>query len=209
MDHRIFFFLIFFCGSIQAQQFYNAVIIQHDSTKIECLARMPSSMLDSKTISFKMDDKSKAQKIQSKDIKTISYFDRFTKTLELEYIRFTSFLVKNNNRKNMFASEWMEVLVRGKMMLYVIQETSGSSNKRNTFFYYYFVKRENEDYATEIAYLRYKNDFLIYRMEIGNYFYDVPDLEGKIKNREEGYSAKDIVDIVREYNTLQKAFSVQ
>jgi len=201
MGIRLIFFLILFCGSIQAQTFYNAVIIQHDGTQIECLARLPSAMVDTKSISIKMNDKSKTQKIKSKDIKTISYFDRGKKIIEIEYNRYTSYLEISNNQKNMFASEWMEVLVRGNMMLYIIKETSSYSEKRKSYFYHYYVKRKNEDFATEIAYVRYKNDFLIYRMEAGDYFYDAPDIERKIENREEGYTAKDIVDIVKEYNT--------
>jgi len=207
MVRRIIFFLFLFCGSVHAQTFYNAIIIKHDGTQIECLARLPSAMFDTKNISFKMNDNSKTQKMKSNDIKTITYFDRSKKIIEIEYNRYTSYLEISNNRKNMFASEWMEVLVRGKMMLYVIQETSGSSEKRKSFFYHYYVKRENEDFATEIAYVRYKNDFLIYRMEIGNYFSNAPDIERKIENREEGYTAKDIIDIVTEYNTLQKTIA--
>ena len=204
MVRRIVFFLFLFCGSVNAQTFYNAIIIQHDGTKIECLARLPSAMVDTKNITFKMSEFGKAQKIKSTDIKTITYFDRSKKIIEIEYNRYTSYLEISNNRKNMYASEWMEVLVRGNMMLYVIQETTGSTEKRKTFFYHYYVKRENEDYATEIAYVRYKNDFLIYKMEAGNYFSDAPDIERKIENREEGYSAKDIIDIVTEYNNLKK-----
>jgi len=202
MDFRLIIFLIFFCRSVNAQMFYNAVIIKHDGTQIECLARLPSSMVDTKNISFKIDEKSKTQKMKSNAIKTISYFDRSKKIIEIEYIRYTSLLEISNNRKNVYPSEWMEVLVRGPMMLYIIKETSSYSEKRKSYFYHYYVKREKEELATEIAYVRYKNDFLIYRMEIGNYFSDAPDLERKIEDREEGYSAKDIIDIVTEYNTL-------
>ena len=204
MVRRIIFFFFLFCGSVQAQTFYNAIIIQQDGSKIECFARLPSAMVDTKNISFKMSEFAKAQKMKSADIKTITYFDRDKKIIEIEYNRYTSYLEISNNRKNMFASEWMEVLVRGNMMLYVIQETTGSSEKRKTFFYHYYVKRENEAYATEIAYVRFRNDFLIYRMEVGNYFSDAPDIEQKIENREEGYSAKDIIDIVTEYNNRKK-----
>ena len=204
MGYRLFLFLIFFCGSVQAQTFYNAVISQHDGTQIECLARLPSAMFDTKNITFKMNESGKAQKMKSSNIKTITYFDRDKKIIEVEHHRYTSYLEISNNKKNMFASEWMEVLVRGKMTLYVIQETSGTNNKRKSFFYHYYVKRENEEYATEIAYVRFKNDFLIYRMEAGNYFSDAPNIEQKIGNREEGYTAKDIIDIVTEYNDIQK-----
>ena len=204
MDIRFIFFLVFFCGSIQAQTFYNAVIIKHDGTQLECLARLPSAMIDTKNISFKLNDASRTQKMKSKDIKTIIYFDRGKKIIELEYIRYTSYLEISNNRKNMFSTEWMEVLLRGPMMLYIIKETSGFSEKNKSYFYHYYVKRENEDFATEIAYIRYKNDFLIYRMEIGNYFSDAPEIERRIENKEEGYLAKDIIEIVAEYNNLQK-----
>jgi len=144
--------------------------------------------------------------MKSKDIKSVCYYLRGDRTLELEYLRYTSYFEMSYNWQNVFAAEWIEVLVRGDISLYFIQETS-RSGQRKTFSYHYYVKKENEAYATEIAYVKYKNGFLIYRMEEGDYFADTPEIEKKIANKEEGYSAKDIVNIVKEYNTLKKTIS--
>ena len=203
MFPRLFIFLFFFCGYVQAQTFHKVVIFQHDGTQIDGLAKLPAFMSDSKTISFKMDNSSKTQKMKSNDIKTICYYLRDKKILEIEYIRYLSFFDVSNNWQNVSAPEWIEVLVRGDMMLYVIKETSRNGQRKSTI-YHYFVKRENEEFATEIAYVRYKGDFLIYRMEAGDYFANTPEIERKITRREEGYSAKDIVNIVNEYNSLKK-----
>ena len=202
MGHRFIFFFLFFCVNIQAQKYNKAVILHHDGTQLECLARLPS-MYD-KTVKFKMDEKGKVQKMKGEDIKSVSYFLRGNNTLELEYLRYTTFFEMNNNRQNLFTSEWIEVLVRGDMTLYYIQDAS-RSGQRKSFSYHYLVKKEHEKYATEIAYLRYRNGFLIYRMEAEDFFADVPDIEKKIDNREDGYTAKDIVNIVQEYNTLKQA----
>ena len=204
MNHRLIFFLIFFCGNVQAQAFLNAVIFLHDSTQIACLARLP--VMSEKYIKFKIDNNSKTQKIKSKDIKTVCYFLRGKKIVEIEYIRSESFFEMDNTRQNVFSPEWIEVVVRGPMMLYVIEETSRSGQRKSSI-YHYFVKRENEEFATEIAYIRHKNGFLIYKMETGDYFANTPDIEKKIENGEEGYTAKDIINIVKEYNTLQETIS--
>ena len=42
-------------------------------------------------------------------------------------------------------------------------------------------------------------------MEQGNFFVNAPDIAKKIEKRAEGYTAKDIVAIVEEYNSLQKS----
>jgi hypothetical protein len=157
-------------------------------------------------IKYKIDQNSKVQKMKSKDIKSVCYYLKGNKTFEIEYLRYTSIFEMNNNIQDVFAAEWIEVLEHGDMSLYSIQEAS-RSGQRKSYIYHYLVKRENEDFATEIAYVRYKNDFLIYRMEASDYFSDAPDIERKIENREEGYSAKDIVNIVKEYNSYKKTIS--
>jgi len=201
MVHRLFFFLIFFCANVQAQKFLPAVIYQHDGTQVNCLARLPA--MYEKTVRFKMDDNSKVQKLRGEDVRSVTYSLRGNNTLEIEYLRYTSVFETGYNMQNEFTTDWIEVLVRGEMMLYFIQEAS-RSGQRKSYTYHYLVKKENDDFATEIAYLRYKNGFLIYRMEAGDYFADAPEIDKKIKNREEGYSAKDIVNIVQEYNAFKK-----
>ena len=202
MVHRLIIFLVFFCVNVQAQRFIKAVIFQHDGTQINCLARLPDA--SEKTIRFKIDENSKTQKLKSKDIKTVCYYLSGDKTLEIEYLRYISFFEMSYIRQEVFAAEWVEVLVRGDMMLYYILESS-LSGQRKYNVYHYYVKRENEEYATEIAYVRYVKDFLIYRMEAGDYFADAPEIERKIDYREEGYTPKDIVNIVQEYNAFKKS----
>ena len=204
MVYRFIFLLFFFCVNVQAQKNLKAVIIQQDGTQINCMARLP--VMSEKTIRYKIDNNSKTQKMKSKDIKSVCYYLRGGKTLELEYLPYVSFFEMIYNWEEVFAAEWIEVLERGDMALYFTQETS-RSGQRKSYTYHYYVKRENEEYATEIAYVRYKNDFLIYRMEAGDYFSDAPEIEKKIENREEGYTAKDIVSIVREYNTYKKSIT--
>jgi hypothetical protein len=170
------------------------------------MARLPD--MSEKTIRFKIDNNSKTQKMKSKDVKSICYYLSGDKTLDIEYLRYTSFFEVRDFGHEIFAAEWIEVLVRGDMMLYTIHETSRSGQRKSSI-YHYLVKRENEEYATEIAYVKYINDFLIYRMETEKYFADAPDIERKIEYREEGYTAKDIVNIVKEYNTFKKTISNQ
>jgi len=202
MVRRFIFFFLIFCVNVQAQKYLKAVITQHDGTHINCLAKLPD--MSETGIRYKMDDHSKTQKIKSKDVKSVCYYLRGDKTFEIEFIRYISFFEMSYYRQQQVsAAEWIEVLERGDMTLYFTQETS-RTGQRKTFIYHYFVKRENEDYATEIAYVRSKNGFLIYRMEAGDYFSDTPGLEKKIENRDEGYTAKDILNIVKEYNTLKK-----
>jgi len=200
MVHRLIIFFIIFCANVHAQKFIKAVIFQHNGTQINCLASLP---VMETSIRYKIDQNSKVQKMKSKDIKSVCFYLKGDKTFEIEYLRYTSVFEMNATMQDVFAAEWLEVLERGDMSLYFIQETS-RSGQRKSFFYHYLVKRENEEYATEIAYVRYRNDFLIYRMEAGDYFSDAPEIERKIEYREEGYSAKDIVNIVKEYNAFKK-----
>jgi len=202
----LIFISTFFCGSVQAQNntFLNAVIVQHDGTQINCFAQFPS-MSDSKTIRYKIDNSRRTQKIKSKDIKTVRYYLRNGDTVEIEYLRYMSFIEMSHNKQSVFAPEWLEVMVRGQLMLYVIQEVSSRSNiQRRSVTYHYYVKRENEDVATEIAYVRHRSGFLIYRMEAENYFANAPDIQEKIDRRVDGYTAKDIISIVEEYNTVRQ-----
>jgi len=208
---RLIFLFILFCVKSHAQNntFNNALIIKHDGTQIECLARYPD-MSDSKAIRYKLDKNSKTQRMKSNDIKTVRYLLRNNKVIEIEYHRYVSFFeMRGTGRKNVFAPEWLEVLVRGHLMLYVIEEiplNSGRQRKTKSIQYHYYCKKENEEFASEIAYVLYKSGFLIYRMEEGDYFTNAPDIAKKIENREEGYTAKDIISIVEEYNSFWKTF---
>ena len=205
MVHRLIFFLTFFCVSVQAQKNYNAVIFQHDGTQINCTARLPTMFEN--TIKFKIDNNGKFKKMKSKDIKTICYFLRGDKTIELEYLQYYSLFKKNNIEQDLSDTEWLEVVVNGHMTLYVSKEVSRGGQSKSSA-YHYFVKRENEEIATEIAYVRYSNGFLIHRMEIEDYFADAPGIEEKIKNKEEGYTAKEIINIVTEYNAFRKTVTI-
>ena len=202
--HGLILFFVFFCINVQAQKYIKAVIFQQDGAQINCMARLPAMF--EKNIRFKTDDNRKIQKMKGEEIKSVCYYLRGNNTLEIEYIRYISHFEMSSNMQYASATEWIEVLVRGDMMLYFTQEAS-RSGQRKAFTYHYYVKKENENYATEIAYLRYRNGFLIYRMEAGDYFSDAPEIEKKIENREEGYTAKDIVNIVKEYNNFKLANS--
>ena len=201
MVHRIVILLIFFCANVQAQRFHEAVIVKNDGMQISCLARLPNR--SGQNIRFKFDFLMRPNKMNFRYIHSVRYELGNGKTLELEYLSFFHFFEKNNNRQNIPAPEWLEVLERGDLTLYVIREISGR-RRRQYIAYHYFVKRENDAYATEIAHVRHDGDFIIYSMEPGNFFAAAPHIEEKIRNREYDYRATDIVDIVREYNSFTR-----
>jgi len=194
--------LIFFCGNVGAQvnTFRPAVIVQHNSTQIECLAKYPA-MSNSKVIIYKIDNNSKTQKMKSDDIKMVRYFHKGDKTVEKEFLPYISFFDMSKGRQNHFDPLWMDVLVRGRTTLYVTEEIIKSSRgQRQSTTYHYYCKRENEEFASKIAYVSYRNSFLVNRIEVGEYFADASEISEKIENKIEGYSAKDIISIVEEYN---------
>jgi len=206
MRNKLIFLLVFFCTSVGAQinTFRSAVIVRHNSTQIECLAKYPA-ISNSKVIKYKIDNNSKTQKMKSSDIKTVRYFHKGDKIVEKEFLPYISTFDMTKNKQNHFDPLWMDVLVRGRMTLYVTEEIFKSSRgQRQSTTYHYYCKRENEEFASKIAYVSYRNSFLVNRIEADEYFSDASDISEKIENRAEGYSAKDIIAIVEEYNSKNK-----
>jgi len=207
MNNKWICILIFFCASVDAQinTFSPALIVQHDSIQIVCLANYPA-MSNSKIIKYKVDNNSKTQTVKSAEIKMIWYFRKDDKTLEKEYLPYISSFNTGKNRQKQFDPLWMDVLVRGLITLYLTEEISkGSRGQRKIVTHHYYCKRENEKFATKIAYVSDRNGFLVHRMEAGDYFSDAPDISEKIENKEDVYSAKDIIAIVEKYNAAMQS----
>jgi len=193
-------FCVFFFINLNAQinKYYSALIIQHDGTQIECFAKYPS-MLNSKIIKFKTDQNSKTFTMKSAEIKTVRYFLKDNKTIEKEFLGHISSFDMNKN----FAPVWMDVLAQGQVTLYSTKEISKSSKGLHTFItYHYYCKRENEKFATKIAYVSSRNNFLVHKIMANEYFADTPDILEKIENKVDGYSAKEIMAIIEEYNRI-------
>jgi len=193
--------LIFLCENTVAQMnvFRPAVIVRHDGTQIACQARYPSAN-NAKEIHYKTAEKGATLKMKSTDIKTIRYFLKDDKVVEKEYIPYLNAVELERGRQNFAEPAWMDVLVRGKMTLYVRIVNQIYSQGRSMTYYYYYCKRENEKAASEISYTNYNDGSQIFRNYAFQFFSDHPTLSEKIKNNERGYTARFIEDIVREYN---------
>jgi len=202
MRNFLIFIIILLCGSINAQinTFRPSVIIKKDGTQIECLAKYPATSF-SDIINYKIGENGNLQKMKSNEIKTVRYFLKDDKTVEKELLPYINLFDKNKDKQNYFTPMWMEVVVRGKVTLYASEETSKTSRGQTTSkTFHFYCKRDNEEYASRIAYISQRGSFSVYKMEAENYFADSPEITQKIKDETEGFLAKDIINIVKEYN---------
>jgi hypothetical protein len=193
--------LIFLCGQATAQiNIYRpAVIVKQNGEKIECQARYPIT-INAKEISYKSDKDGKTYKIKSADIQRIRYFLKDDKIIEKVYIQSISALEIEKGRQNYSEPVWMDVLVQGKMTLYLKVVNQIYSKGRSFMYYSYYCKRENEAVASEIAFTNFRDGSQNFHPHAPAYFADHPTIPGKIKNNEKGYAAKNIEAIVMEYN---------
>jgi hypothetical protein len=192
--------LTLLCGNTVAQinVFRSAVIVKHNGIKIECQAKYPATG-KAKDISYKTDD-GKTQKMKSDEIKTIRYFLKDDKVVEKVYIPYLNSIEIEKGSQNQAEPAWMDVLVSGKMTLYLRIVNQIYSKGRRFTYYYYYCKRENERIASEISYTNYIDGSQSFRTYAPKYFSDHPAISEKIKNNEKGYTARFIEDIVKEYN---------
>jgi len=202
MRNNLIYTFIFLCGSINAQinTFRPSVIIKNNGSQIECIAKYPASSY-SDFINYKINENGKILKMKSDEIKTIRYILKDDKSIEKELLPYINLLDKNKDKPDCFAPMWMEVLVRGSVTLYATEEISKASRGQTTSkTFHFYCKREHEEHASRIAYISQRGNFNVYKMEADKYFADSPDISQKIKDEIEGYLAKDIVNIVKEYN---------
>jgi len=193
--------LIFLCENTVAQMnvFRPAIIVKHDGTQIECQAKYPNTN-NAKEIHYKIAENGATQKMKSAEIKTIRYFLKDDKVVEKEYILYLNAAEIERGRQNYAEPAWMDVLVRGKMTLYLRIVNQIYSRGRSMTYYYYYCRKENEKAASEISYTNYNDGSQLFRNYAHQFFSDHPTLSEKIKNNERGYTARFIEDIVKEYN---------
>jgi hypothetical protein len=166
---------------------------------MECQAKYPNTN-NAKEINYKIGENGKTQKMKSADIKTIRYFLKDERVVEKVYIPYLNSAEIERGRQNLSEPAWMDVLVRGKMTLYLRIVNQIYSRGRSMTYYYYYCKRENESVASEIAYTNYMDGSQSLRDYTPKYFSDHPIISEKIKNNERGYTARFIEAIVKEYN---------
>jgi hypothetical protein len=193
--------LIFLCGKTVAQinVFRPAVIIKHDGAQIECQAKYPNTG-NAKEINYKIGENGATQKMKSADIKTIRYSLKDDKKKKKVFIPYLNAAEIERGRQNYSEPAWMDVLVRGKMTLYLRIVNQIYSRGRSITYYYYYCKKENESVASEIAYTNYMDGSQSFHHYAPKYFSDHAALSEKIKNNEKGYTARFIEAIVKGYN---------
>ncbi len=199
--------LILLCGNVDAKKkFRPAIIVKQDGTQVECLAEYPDKV-DAKAIKFKADRDSKTQKMESGDIKMIRFFLDDDKAVDLERLSVISWANMYRGKQKISKPIWLNVFMRGPVTLYLNVITTTSKTGTSTEYIYY-CKRDNEEVASTIA--------VVYGgavIKIGdpfpkiasNYFADSPSIAEKIKNKEKGYSSKEMEAIVGEYNSEKLA----
>ena len=95
----------------------------------------------------------------------------------------------------------LDVLEEGKVNLFTIEYfATNTITNTNTSFRHFYVQREFENRITLIAKDRMSSKRFI--KKASKYFYDCPELILKIKNKE--YSYKDVVNVIKFYNTQCK-----
>jgi len=119
--------------------------------------------------------------------------------VEKEYIPYLNAAEIERDRQNYAEPAWMDVLVRGKMTLY-LRIVNQIYSRGRSMTYYYYCRKENEKAASEISYTNYNDGSQLFRNYTHQFFSDHPTISEKIKNSEIGYAARFIEDIVKEYN---------
>jgi hypothetical protein len=191
--------LIFLCGNTVAQinVFRPAVIVKHNGAQMECQAKYPNAG-NAKEITCKTDKDDKILKMKSAEIKTIRYSLKDDKVVEKVYIPYLNSVEIEKGKQNYSEPAWMDVLVRGKMTLYLRVVNQIYSKGRSFTYYYYYCKRENEEVASEIAYTNFRDGSQNFHTYAPKYFSDHTTISEKIKNNENGYTARYIEAIVEE-----------
>ena len=176
----IIIFLLFLCGTMNAQFVHSAVIVKHDSTQMECFARFPAKK-SSKTIKFKTGEDEKFQKMKSNEIMTIRYFLNEEEYVEKEYIPYLRAHDVIKGREKYADPVWMDVIERGKITLFLNAVKDKSSRWRKYHYNYYYCRKENE-VAIEMA---ITGDIHILHGYAVDYFAESPYVSEKIKRCKE------------------------
>lgn len=176
--------------------FHRAVIVLKNGEQIECLAKYPA-MYYSEFIKYRTDINGKTQKIRSEDIERIRYFFDNGGFVEKVFLRYIKASDVSKGRLNRSGPDWMELIVDGPMKLYVKETVTHQARRRGIKRYYYYCIREGENVATEITRTGSEIGF---SKHAPAYFADNLVILNNIRNKEKGYSVRDIKAIVLEYN---------
>jgi hypothetical protein len=197
--------LMFLCGNAVAQfnVFRSAVIGKHDGTHIACQAKYPNTN-NAKEINYRIGNNGRTQKMKSADIQTIRYFLKDDRVIEKVFIPYLNAVEIERGGQKYSEPAWMDVLVRGKMTLYLRTVKQIYSRGRSFTYYYFYCQRENESVATEVACTNFRDGSQFFHNYVHRYFSDHPSIPENIKNNVKGYAANHIEAIVREYNNLLK-----
>jgi hypothetical protein len=182
-----------------AYAYHPAIIFLHDGTQKEGLVEAPK--FNAKSVNFKTDGSSKAQKIKTDDIKTIRFITENDGKVEMDAVRVN---VPPGNNPFIRRPLFLEVVERGPVTLYYVKIRNISSNAVYDQSFYY-CKIESEKIAMFTFYDLAPGSITDpFRKTVGpQIFADNPEIVEKIRNKEKGYTHKDIVKIVREYNAVK------
>lgn len=196
--------------SYAQNDFYPAVIITQKNAQIECLVEIPDRP-DVKAINTKMNKDSKTEKIACDSLTKIRLFLNKDREMELERLPVISINNVWRGKQKFSNTGWLVVIERGPVTLYgtmvksymgTFNTAAGLANYAKTTDMSLFCKRANEEGASMMVFevsgsIQIGNPF---PKMASNYFVDAPDIAEKIKNKEKGYTAKDLLGIVQEYN---------
>jgi len=196
---------IAFYGNIEAKKkFIPAIFFLHDGTQIECFSREIWS-LKANEIPYKESKKSNVKIMKSVDIKTILYMYNDGKVSEWDYCSVISIHSLSRGIEKI-EPLWLNVKTRGIVTLYentsFVKERYGRDSYIVKKVYSYYCIREDEIAASNI--LAYQSDHIFPKLA-SDYFSDSPEISKNILQKVKGYEAKDIVEIVFEYNSEKLA----
>ena len=174
---------------------YAKVVLTDGTSRIGLV----ETSLDNDYVRFKSADGAEPEKIAADGIKTVAYLKEDQQTTVVEYDRIKVYLGWGQKRISDYA--WFEVVERGIATLYVRGTTMRGSiyGTGTAGFLDYFIMRDGEPAAKMIANVSGANNNQTFRAKAPLYFADYPELAEKIKSKE--YTWKNLVPVVKEYNT--------
>lgn len=178
---------------------YAKVVLTDGTSRIGLV----ETSLDNDYVRFKSADGAEPEKIAADGIKTVAYLKEDQQTTVVEYDRIKVYLGWGQKRISDYA--WFEVVERGIATLYVRGTTMRGSiyGTGTAGFLDYFIMRDGEPAAKMIANVSGANNNQTFRAKAPLYFADYPELAEKIKSKE--YTWKNLVPVVKEYNTWAAA----
>ena len=190
---KLTFLLVVLSVATLTYAYEPATIFLHNDTQLEGFVEWPN--VDARSVNFRADRSSRVQRVSSNDIRLIRFLREDGNFLDIERVQVNASVTNNPLRRWHFLS----VVERGPVTLYYIV-VRNVSRSHVTNIPHYFAKREGEAVA---QYMWYNQAGVLndpFRRIGSNFFETNPSISEKIRNKEEGYTHRDIVQIVREYN---------